>query len=61
VTGKSTKIPGIRDMSAKTARQEQPMRMANCFSFISAVQMDDTLPVILMGEITIAMSASLMA
>ena len=37
------------------------MRMANCFSFISAVQMDDTLPVILMGEIMIAMSASLMA
>ncbi len=37
------------------------MRMANRFSFISAVQMGDTLPVILMGGITIATSASLMA
>jgi hypothetical protein len=48
-------------MYATAARYERPMRMAKYFSFISAVLMGDMLRVTLMGGITVATSASLMA
>ncbi|WP_298291379.1 hypothetical protein [Novosphingobium sp.] len=58
---KSKKIPVTRDMSAEIAQHERPMRMAISSSYISAVLTGVMLLAILMGEITIATSASLMA